>query len=78
MTKKFKVRTAAVFNGQPPGSIIELDEKKAKKYEALKYLEIIEEVKPKPKAKAKPKKKAPAKKTMAKKETKKTETKKKK
>ena len=58
MSKKFKVKTAAVFNGQPVGSIIELDEVTAKKYESLKYLEIIEEIKPK----AKPKKKAPAKK----------------
>lgn len=47
MSKKFKVKTAAVFNGQPVGSTIELDGKTAKKYEALKYLEIIEEVKAK-------------------------------
>lgn len=59
MATKYKVKTAAVFNGQPVGSIIELDEVTANKYEALKYLEIIEEVKPK----AKPKRKAPAKKT---------------
>jgi len=52
MATKYKVKTAAVFNGQPVGSIIELDEVTAKKYEALKYLEIIEEVKQtKPKAK---------------------------
>jgi len=55
MATKFKVKTAAVFNGQPVGSIIELDEVTAKKYEALNYLEIIEEVKQtkqsKPKAK---------------------------
>ena len=57
MSKKFKVKTAAVFNGQPVGSIIELDEVTAKKYEALKYLEIIEEVKPKTKPKAKTTKK---------------------
>ena len=43
--KKYKVKTKAIFNGQPVGSIIELDEVTAKKYEALKYLEIIEEVK---------------------------------
>lgn len=55
MSKKFKVKTAAVFNGQPVGSIIELDEVTAKKYEALKYLEIIEEVKQtKPKGTKKP------------------------
>ena len=47
MSKKFKVKTKAVFNGQPVGSTIELDGKTAKKYEALKYLEIIEEVKAK-------------------------------
>jgi len=58
MATKYKVKTKAVFNGQPVGSIIELDEVTANKYEALKYLEIIEEVKPK----AKPKRKAPAKK----------------
>lgn len=57
MSKKFKVKTAAVFNGQPVGSIIELDEVTAKKYEALKYLEIIEEAKPKTKPKAKTTKK---------------------
>ena len=60
MAKKFKVKTEAVFNGQPPGSTIELDEAIAKKYEAMKYLEIIGEVKPKSKpaikAKSAPKK----------------------
>lgn len=50
MSKKYKVKTKAVFNGQPPGSTIEVDEDFAKKYEALKYLEIIEEIKPKAKA----------------------------
>lgn len=63
MATKFKVKTAAVFNGQPVGSIIELDEHVAKKYEDLKYLNIIEEVKPK-------------KKSTKKKETKKTDKKK--
>ena len=57
METKYKVKTAAVFDGQPVGSIIELDEATAKKYEALKYLEIIEEVKPKSKPKAKTTKK---------------------
>lgn len=47
MATKYKVKTKAVFNGQPVGSTIELDGKTAKKYEALKYLEIIEEVKAK-------------------------------
>lgn len=52
MAKIFKVKTKAVFNGQPPGSTIEVDEDFAKKYEALKYLEIVGEVKEeKPKAK---------------------------
>jgi len=68
MATKFKVKTAAVFNGQPVGSIIELDEKVARKYEALKYLEIIEEIKPK----SKPKKSTSKKPTSA---TKKTEKK---
>lgn len=45
MATKYKVKTKAVFNGQPVGSTIDLDEATAKKYEALKYLEIIEEVK---------------------------------
>ena len=49
MAKKVRVVTKAVFNGQPVGSIIELDEATTKKYEALKYLEIIEEIKAKPK-----------------------------
>jgi len=62
MSKKYKVKTAAVFNGQPVGSIIELDEATAKKYESLKYLEIIEEVKPKAKPKAKTTKKTSKKK----------------
>ena len=68
MSKKFKVRTAAIFDGNPVGSTIELDEGVAKAYEKLGYLEIMDEVKPKPKAK--PKKK-PAAKTKAKKATKK-------
>ena len=46
METKYKVKTAAIFNGQPAGSTIELDESLAKHYEALKYVEIIEEVKP--------------------------------
>jgi len=64
MAKKYKVKTAAVFDGQPVGSIIELDGVTAKKYEALKYLEIIEEVKPKskPRPKAKTTKKSTTKK----------------
>jgi len=53
MSKRFKVKTKAVFNGQPVGSTIEVDEDFARKYEALKYLEIIEEIKPKAKAQVK-------------------------
>ena len=68
METKYKVKTAAVFDGQPVGSTIELDEKVARKYEALKYLEIIEEVKPK----SKPKKSTSKKSSSA---TKKTEKK---
>lgn len=45
METKYKVKTAAIFDGQPAGSTIELDESLAKHYEALKYVEIIEEVK---------------------------------
>ena len=52
MRTKYKVKTKAVFDGQPVGSVIDLDEVTAKKYEALKYLEIIEEDKQaKPKTK---------------------------
>jgi len=51
--KKYRAKTKAIFNGQPVGSIIELEEKIAKKYESLKYLKIIEEVKPKRKSTAK-------------------------
>ncbi len=47
MAKQYKVKTKAVFNGQPPGSTIEVDEDFARKYEAKKYLEIIGEVKAK-------------------------------
>jgi len=72
MVTKYKVKTKAVFNGQPVGSIVELDEKTAKRYEALKYLEIIEEVKPKAKKSTSATKK-PSQKTSAKKETKKDE-----
>jgi len=58
MTKKFKVKTVgAIFNNQPLGSTIELDEKTAKKYESIGYVTITGEVKPKTpqKPKAKPK-----------------------
>lgn len=68
MSKKYRVKTQAVFDGQPVGTTIELDEKLARKYEALKYLEIIEEVKPK----SKPKKSTSKKSSSA---TKKTEKK---
>ena len=65
MATKYKVKTKAVFNGQPVGSTIELDEKVARKYEALKYLEIIEEVK----QNSKPKKSTSKKSTSATKKT---------
>jgi len=45
MATKYKVKTKAVFNGQPVGSIIELDEAAAKMYAARNYVKIIEEVK---------------------------------
>lgn len=51
--KKYKVKTKSVFNRQPVGSIIVLDGKTAKKYEALKYLEIIEEIKSNQKSQSK-------------------------
>lgn len=58
MAKRFNVKTKAVFNGEPVGTTLEMDEVSAKKYEALKYLEILDEVKPQPKRKAAPKKPA--------------------
>ena len=75
MATKYKVKTKAVFNGQPPGSTVELDEKQAKKYEAMKYVEIISEVKPKPKRKTSTSKKSTSatKKTTTKKSTAKKE-----
>ncbi|GGP13556.1 MULTISPECIES: hypothetical protein [Oceanobacillus] len=56
MAKVYRVKTKAVFNGEPVGTTLEMDETLASKYEALKYLEIIEEVKPK----RKPAQKKPA------------------
>lgn len=53
MSKKYRVKTKAVFNGQPIGSTIELSEETAIKYDELNYLDIISEVKPKPKTKKK-------------------------
>lgn len=68
MAKKFTVKTRAVFNNTPPGSTIKLDEKAAHKYAAMKYVDIIAEVKaPAKKATSAPKK--PASKTAAKKTT---------
>lgn len=66
MATKYKVKTAAVFNRQPAGSIIEVDEDFAKKYEAKKYLEIIEEIKEQPKPKADEKGKSAPKKSATK------------
>lgn len=66
MSKKYKVKTAAVFNGQPAGSIIELDESAAKKFEAMKYVKIIEEIKEQPKPKADEKGKSAPKKSASK------------
>ena len=73
MSKKFKVKTKAVFNGQPVGSTIELDEKTARKYESMKYIEIIEEVKAKAKKSTSATKKPASKRTSTK--SKKTEAK---
>ena len=66
MATKYKVKTAAVFNGQPAGSIIELDESAAKKFEAMKYVKIIEEIKEQPKPKADEKGKSAPKKSATK------------
>lgn len=70
MRIKYKVKTKAVFNGQPVGSIVELDEKTAKRYEALKYLEILGEAKPAKKVSSAPKKTAKASKNAAEKQSK--------
>ena len=70
---KVRVKTKAVFDRQPVGSTIELDEKTAKKYAALKYLEIIEELKkskPSKKVSSAPKKTAKASKNAAEKQSK--------
>lgn len=66
MATKYKVKTAAVFNGQPVGSIIELDESAANKFEAMKYVKIIEEIKEQPKPKADEKGKSAPKKSVSK------------
>lgn len=73
MATKFKVKTAAVFDGRPAGSTIELDESLAKYYEALKYVEIIEEVKAPVKKSSSATKKPASKRTSTK--SKKTEAK---
>ena len=73
METKYKVKTAAIFDGQPAGSTIELDESLAKHYEALKYVEIIEEVKAPVKKSTSATKKPASKRTTSK--SKKTEAK---
>jgi len=45
MTNKFRVKTAAVIDNNPVGSIIELPKKTAESLAAKKYVEIIEEIK---------------------------------
>jgi len=65
MMTKYKVKTKAVFDGQPVGSIIELDEVTAKKYESLKYLEILNEVKKRKKTQSKSKKQTTSKKSQS-------------
>lgn len=64
MTKKYRVKTKAVIQYNPPGSIIELSEEETQRLVNKKYAEIVEEVKPVKKASA-PKK--PAKKPATKK-----------
>ena len=56
MTKKFEVKTTAVIDRHPVGSIIELGEATAKALAEKGYVTIIEEV-AKPKAKKTTKKK---------------------
>lgn len=47
MAKKVKVETVgAIVDGKPLGSTIEVSEETAKRLESLKYVRIIEEVKP--------------------------------
>lgn len=74
MATKFKVKTAAIFDGQPAGSTIELDESLAKYYEALKYVEIIEEVKAPVKKSTSATKKPASKRTTSKSATKSKKT----
>lgn len=74
METKYKVKTAAIFDGQPAGSTIELDESLAKHYEALKYVEIIEEVKAPVKKSTSATKKPASKRTTSKSATKSKKT----
>lgn len=53
---KYKVKTKAVINRQSVGSTIELDEATAKRLAKMKYVDIIEEVKPPVKKASAPKK----------------------
>ena len=63
---KYKVKTTAVIDRNPVGSTIELPKKTAESLFQKGYVDIIEEIKPKAKPKAKAKK-APAKKSEDKK-----------
>lgn len=47
MSKKYEVITRAIFDRSPIGSKIVVDEFIAKKYERMKYLTIVGEVKEK-------------------------------
>lgn len=66
---KFKVKTTAVIDNNPVGSIIELSKESAEKLSSKNYVIIIEEIKPKkaPAKKAKSAPKKPATKTAKKK-----------
>lgn len=69
---EYKVKTTAVIDRNPVGSVIELPKKTAENLFQKGYVDIIEEVKPKPKTA----KKTTTKSTAKKDEKKKTESKK--
>ncbi|MHC8516778.1 hypothetical protein [Sporosarcina sp. ITBMC105] len=53
MSRKYNVKTTAVINGHAVGSTITLDADTAERLAAIKYVELLDEVKPeKPAAKA--------------------------
>ena len=67
MATKYKVKTKAVIDRHPVGSIIELNEDTAKRLAKIRYVEIIKEIKAPAKKESAPKKPAAKKSTSKKK-----------